>query len=85
MNTISGRLSKTGALTVPAKLRAAAGLEPGSAVVLDLVDGELRIRSVAQALASAERMAPAIVKGRRGAATVDAFIAERRREAAREP
>ncbi|HEV2365644.1 MAG TPA: AbrB/MazE/SpoVT family DNA-binding domain-containing protein [Caulobacteraceae bacterium] len=83
MNAISTKLSETGRLTVPAKLRAAAGLEPGGEVVLDIVGGELRIRTVAQALASARAKARAMLAGKSGV-SVDDFLADRRGQAARE-
>jgi AbrB family looped-hinge helix DNA binding protein len=80
MQSISTKISDTGRITVPASLRAAAGLERGGPVVLEVVDGELRVRSVARTMDRARALAREIVAGRPGA-TVDDFIAARRREA----
>ncbi|MGH6991747.1 MAG: AbrB/MazE/SpoVT family DNA-binding domain-containing protein [Caulobacteraceae bacterium] len=83
MNAIPAKLSESGRLTVPAKLRALTGLEPGKGVVLDVVAGELRVRSVAQAMDAARSKTKALIKGRSGV-SVDAFLAGRRRDAERE-
>lgn len=83
MNAVSTRLSETGRLTVPARMRAAAGLQAGEEVVLELVDGELHVRSLAQTMARARTMVRQLIAGKSGA-TVDDFLADRRREVERE-
>lgn len=83
MAAVSARISETGRLTVPANLRAAVGLERGGDVVVEVVDGELHLRPVAQAMARARAIARRIVGDQQGAA-VDDFLADRRRETARE-
>ena len=41
-----GRVSETGRLSLPADLRRAVGLERGGLVRIDIVDGEIRIRTM---------------------------------------
>ena len=82
MATICARISETGRLTIPASLRAGVGLERGGDVIVEVVDGELRLRPVAQAMARARAIARRIVRGQEGAA-VDDFLADRHAEAAR--
>lgn len=69
-----------GRLVIPAELRRELGLQPGSEVVLDIADGELRIRSVHQAIKRAQSLVRRYVEP--GASLADELIAERR-EAAR--
>lgn len=83
MPSLSANMSDTGRITVPLGVRAALGLEKGGPVVLDLVDGELRIRSVAQAMARARAMTREMTQGLTGL-SVDDFLADRRRDAKRE-
>lgn len=83
MATVTTRMSETGRVTVPLGVRAAVGLERGGPVVLEIVDGELRVRSVAKAIERARVLTGEIIAGRKGF-TVDDFIAERRKEAAGE-
>jgi AbrB family looped-hinge helix DNA binding protein len=83
MSSLSTKMSDTGRITVPLGVRAALGLEKGGPVVLDLVDGELRIRSVAQAMERARALTREMTQGLTGL-SVDDFLADRRREAKRE-
>jgi AbrB family looped-hinge helix DNA binding protein len=73
-------MSDTGRVTVPMEVRAALGLERGGAVVLELVDGELRLRSVAAAMDRARALTRQLTAGKRGVSVED-FLADRRREA----
>jgi AbrB family looped-hinge helix DNA binding protein len=68
-------------LVIPAELRAASGLKPGSEVVLEAHEGEIRIRSVDEALIRVQAKYKRLAQGRN---MVDEFLAERREEAARE-
>jgi AbrB family looped-hinge helix DNA binding protein len=81
MNAVTTRVSETGRMTVPASVRSALGLENGGEVVLEIVDGELHVRTVSQAMDRARALARKILGGK---TTVDEFLADRRREAARE-
>jgi AbrB family looped-hinge helix DNA binding protein len=83
MPTISAKMAENGRITIPLNVRAAVGLERGGSVVLEVVDGELRLRSVAQAMDRARAISRKIIAGRQGF-TVDDFLADRRREAERE-
>ncbi|MHB8527883.1 MAG: AbrB/MazE/SpoVT family DNA-binding domain-containing protein [Caulobacteraceae bacterium] len=83
MSPVTTRISENGRLTIPATMRAALGLERGSSVVLEIVDGDLRVRSVAEALRRARATVRRLTDGRPGF-SVDDFLAERRREAERE-
>jgi antitoxin PrlF len=81
LNAVTTRVSETGRLTVPASVRSALGLERGGEVVLEIVDGELHMRTVGQAMDRARAMARKLLRGK---TTVDEFLADRRYEAARE-
>jgi bifunctional DNA-binding transcriptional regulator/antitoxin component of YhaV-PrlF toxin-antitoxin module len=70
-------------MTVPASIRAAVGLQRGGDVIVEVVDGELHVRTVAQAMERARALARRIVDGKTGGA-VDDFLADRHREATRE-
>ncbi len=83
MNSIPARVSESGRLSLPAEFRRAVGLERGGTVVLELVDHEIRIRTVADVIARAQAMVRELL-GDSTDVSSDALIAERRREAARE-
>jgi AbrB family looped-hinge helix DNA binding protein len=83
MTAVTTKMSENGRMTVPASVRSAVGLERGGDVIVEVVDGELRVRTVAQAMNRARAIARRIV-GNNKAATVDDFLADRRGEAARE-
>ncbi|HEY1560499.1 MAG TPA: hypothetical protein VGF71_06380 [Caulobacteraceae bacterium] len=84
MSAIQAHMSPTGRLTVPKSARAKAGLARGGPVVIEIVDGDLRVRSIAQAMARARTLA-AEIAAEASVGDVNAFLAERRREAASEP
>ena len=83
MPAIAARMAENGRITIPLNVRTALGLERGGPVVLEVVEGELHVRSVVQAMERARAISRSIVAGREGA-SVDDFLADRRREAARE-
>ena len=71
-----------GRVQLPASMRSAAGLADGDTVVLELVDGEIHLRSQKAMLARVRaRLRPFAEVG---GSVVDELIAERRSEAARE-
>ena len=81
MTAQRARLAEGGRLVIPAEFRRALALNPGESVVLDIRDGELRVRSLRRA---AER-AQALVRPYLGdAALSEALIADRRAEASRD-
>jgi len=83
MNALKGRVSETGRLSVPAEFRKAVGLEHGGDVVIELVGREIRIRTIDEVVAQAQAIARRLTEGKPDA-SVDAFLAGRRREAERE-
>lgn len=50
------KMTEGGRLVVPAELRRQLGLQPGTELVLDIADGELRVRSVQQAIDRAQAL-----------------------------
>ena len=83
MNALKGRVSETGRLSIPADIRKAVGLERGGDVVIELVRREIRIRTIDEVVAQAQAIARRLTAGKPDT-SVDAFLAERRREAERE-
>ncbi len=82
MNVQRGKLVSGGRLQIPAEIRKELGLHDGDQVTLKVVDGELRVRSVREAIRRAQEMVRKYVP--EGVSLVDELIAERRAEAARE-
>lgn len=82
MNATLSKIDAGGRLIIPAQARKALSLEYGGPVVLTLVDGELRVRSVASAMAELQAQASSFLSG--DGASVDAFLMARRAEAAKE-
>ena len=83
MIAVRGRVSGSGRLSIPAEFRKAVGLERGGDVVVQLYDREIRIRTVEEVIAQAQVLTGRLI-GRKPEASVDAFLSERRREAAHE-
>ena len=79
MTPFRARITKQGRLVIPAELLAAAGIEPGSDVVLEARDGEIRIRSLDAAIARVQEKYKRLARGRN---MVDELLAERRLDAA---
>lgn len=82
MKPVLSRIDPAGRLSIPARHRKALGLETGGPVVISLEDGEVRVRAVAAVMAELQADAARLLPG--PATSVDAFLAERRAEAARE-
>ncbi|MCJ2066065.1 AbrB/MazE/SpoVT family DNA-binding domain-containing protein [Methylobacterium sp. J-088] len=82
MNAMVSKIDAGGRLIIPAQARKALSLESGGPVVLTLVDGELRVRSVASAMAELQTQASSFLSD--DGASVSAFLTARRAEAARE-
>jgi bifunctional DNA-binding transcriptional regulator/antitoxin component of YhaV-PrlF toxin-antitoxin module len=83
MTAVRGRISRSGRLGVPAAFRKAVGLENGGNVVIALHDREIRIRTIDEVVARSQAMTHRLLGGK-PETSVDAFLAERRREAERE-
>ncbi|MCJ2098614.1 AbrB/MazE/SpoVT family DNA-binding domain-containing protein [Methylobacterium sp. E-046] len=82
MNATLSKIDAGGRLIIPAQARKALNLESGGPVVLTLMDGELRVRSVASAMAELQAQTSSFLSG--DGASVSAFLTARRAEAARE-
>lgn len=78
MSNIRGRISENGRISIPAVYRKKLGLKAGDAVVIDLIDDELRIRSVHASVRRAQELARKMIE-RHPEISVDDFLAERRR------
>ncbi len=74
-----GRVSPSGRVSLPAEFRKAIGLDRGGRVVLELDEGEIRIRTVQQAVARAQAMSRQLLAGKPGL-SVDDFLAHRRED-----
>jgi antitoxin PrlF len=80
---IEVKVAANGRVIIPADVRKALGIEGGGSLMLELTDEALTLRTRAQRLASAKAMAAEMLKDVKGSA-VDALIADRRAEFARE-
>jgi bifunctional DNA-binding transcriptional regulator/antitoxin component of YhaV-PrlF toxin-antitoxin module len=78
------KMSASGEMTIPPELRSAVGLEHGGAVLVELDGRDIRIRTVADAVAQAQALTRQLLGDRAAGASVDDFLAERRKEAERE-
>jgi AbrB family looped-hinge helix DNA binding protein len=76
------RIIEGGKLVIPAAMRRALGIASGDTVLVDVEDGELRVRSLAKAIARAQAIVRRHVP--EGDSLADALIADRRNEAARD-
>lgn len=76
------RIVSGGRLQIPADVRRKLGLADGDLVRLEVIDGELRVRSTKAVLARIQTELRAYVP--EGVSLADELIAERRAEAARE-
>jgi bifunctional DNA-binding transcriptional regulator/antitoxin component of YhaV-PrlF toxin-antitoxin module len=83
MAFIFARVSESGRLSLPAKLRKAVGLERVGEVVIELDGREIRIRTIDEVVGRAQALTRRLLGGKTDA-SLDAFLAERRREAERE-
>ncbi len=79
MKFAHGRVSPSGRVSLPAEFRKAIGLDRGGRVVLELDEGEIRIRTVQQAVARAQAMSRQLLAGKPGL-SVDDFLAHRRED-----
>lgn len=82
MTAFRGRIVSGGRLQIPADVRKELGLADGDDVRLEVVDGELRVRSFKAALARVRAMVRERVPD--GVSLVDELMADRRAAAASE-
>lgn len=83
MISVRAKVSETGRLSIPAEFRKAVGLDKGGDVVVELNGRELRIRTIDEIIERAQELSRRMLSGKPDV-TVDDFLAERRREAAKE-
>ena len=82
MNAERGRLVSGGRLQIPARVRRELGLQDGDAVLMEVVEGELRVRPYRDVLAGIRARLRKYVP--EGVCLSDELIADRRAEAERE-
>lgn len=82
MNVERGKLVSGGRLQIPARVRRELGLKDGDSVVMETVDGELRVRPYRDVLAEVQRSLRQYVP--EGVSLSDELIAERRAASERE-
>ena len=75
VSDVVSRIDQAGRISISAQQRRALGLEGGSPIVISVAGNELRIRSVNAAMAELQNEAEQFLQN--GAASVDAFIAQR--------
>ena len=81
MNIQRGKIVSGGRIQLPADVRRQLSLADGDTVLIEVVDGEVHVRPVRDAIRRMhERMKPYRIEGR---SVVDELIAERRAAAAR--
>lgn len=84
MKPAKAKVSASGEMTIPLELRSAVGLEHGGDVLVELDGRDIRIRTIAEAVAQAQALTQQLLGDRAAGASVDDFLAERRKEAERE-
>jgi bifunctional DNA-binding transcriptional regulator/antitoxin component of YhaV-PrlF toxin-antitoxin module len=82
MTAYKGRVVSGGRLQIPADVRKELGLVDGDDVRLEIVDGELRVRSLKSALARVRAIARSHVPA--GISLSEELVADRRADAARD-
>lgn len=82
MESRSTKIVDGGKLVIPASFRRELGLQVGDTVVMELENGELRVRSLDAAIADMQRLVKSFVP--EGVSLVDELIEDRRTEARHE-
>jgi AbrB family looped-hinge helix DNA binding protein len=82
MESRSTKIVDGGKLIIPASFRRKMGIQIGDTVVMEMVDGELRVRSRDAAIAEIQKLVRGLVPD--GVSLSDELIADRRAEAAKE-
>ncbi len=78
----SVKIINGGKLVIPAQFRREMGIHAGDTVVVEMTEGELRIRSLSSAIKKAQAIVRAFVPD--DVSLVDELIADRRKESDRE-
>lgn len=78
----STKIVDGGKLIIPASFRRKMGIQIGDTVVMEIVDGELRVRSRDAAIAEIQKLVRGLAP--EGVSLSDELIADRRAEAAKE-
>jgi bifunctional DNA-binding transcriptional regulator/antitoxin component of YhaV-PrlF toxin-antitoxin module len=78
MNAIA-RVTPDGRLDLPSEVLKAAGLEHGGSVTVAVVDGDIRISTIEQAVARAQSLSRKLL-GDRSGSTVEDFLRRRRED-----
>ena len=74
------KITPAGRLSLPADIRRRHGLAKGGEVLIEDRGSEIVIRTLSQAVARAQEISRKLMAGKQGA-SVDDFLADRRREA----
>jgi bifunctional DNA-binding transcriptional regulator/antitoxin component of YhaV-PrlF toxin-antitoxin module len=77
MNAVWKDVSESGQLELPEEVRSVLGVEHGGKVMIELIDNEIRLRSVADIVARSQALAKEMLKDHPDF-SVDAFLAERK-------
>ncbi len=80
--SVKATITATGRMSLPADIRKRHGLAKGGEVIVDDTGDAIILRTVDQVVKRAQAMTRHLVDGK--TASVDAFLAERRREASQE-
>jgi AbrB family looped-hinge helix DNA binding protein len=83
MNSVRAKVSESGRISLPAEFRKAMGLDHGGDVIVELHGRDLRIRTVDEVIDQVQKLSRRLFADK-PEASVDAFLAERRREALKE-
>jgi AbrB family looped-hinge helix DNA binding protein len=79
IKSVSGHVSASGRISLPAEFRKAIGLEHGGNVVVELDGNDIRIRTVREAVARAQAIARRIFADKPNV-SVDDFLAHRKED-----
>jgi AbrB family looped-hinge helix DNA binding protein len=82
MSAHRARITEGGRLVIPAEFRRKLGLNPGDSVVIDIADGELRVRSLRAAVQRAQALVRRYIPA--GVSLSEELIRDRRAEAKRD-
>ena len=82
MGVTGAKVQDGGRVVVPVELRRELGLQTGTEIVMDIVDGSLRVRTMDQMIKDVQAMVRRYVP--EGVSMADELIADRRLEALKE-
>jgi AbrB family looped-hinge helix DNA binding protein len=82
MTAHRARIAEGGRVVIPVEFRRQLGLQPGAEVILEVADGDLRIRSLRRAIERAQTLVRRHVP--EGASLTEELVRERREAARRE-